>query len=200
MERKKEVVFPTHCPVCGSKLERPEGEAVWRCVNDACEAKIVNRMIHFVSKDAMNIDGFGEAYVERFYKEGMLNSLADIYRLDYDRIAFLEGFGQRSAEKLRNAVEASKENPAARLLYGLGIRFVGRTVSRKLMAEVGKIQELAQWPLEDLMSLEDIGPKVAEQIVNNLGKPVTLALLDELESLGVNTSQLESEKKERNCL
>lgn len=192
---EKEVIFPTNCPACASQLERPEGEAVWRCVSETCEAQIINKMTHFVSKDAMNIDGFGEAYVERFHKEKMLHSLADIYRLDYDKIAFLEGFGKRSAEKLKLAIEKSKQNPAARLLYGLGIRFVGRTVSKKLIAEVEKIQDLANWSLDDLVSLEDIGPKVAQQVIDNIQKPATLQLLDELEELGINTHRLEAEKK-----
>ncbi|BDS09636.1 NAD-dependent DNA ligase LigA [Aureispira anguillae] len=189
------VQYPTNCPVCDSVLERPEGEAVWRCVNPSCEAQIVGRMIHFVSKNAMNIDGFGEAYIERFYKEGMLNSLADIYRLDYKRIAFFEGFGQRSAEKLQMAIEKTKNNPAHRLLYALGIRHIGRTNSKILVAEVEKIQDLAQWTVEQLCELKDIGPIVAQQVVDVFGRPETIAVLDELAALGVNTHRLDSEKK-----
>ncbi len=154
---EKEVVYPTACPVCSAQLERPEGEAVWRCISPTCRAQIVGRMIHFVSKNAMNIDGFGEAYIERFYQEGMLRSLADIYRLNYKTIAFFEGFGERSAEKLEQAIEASKNNPAHRLLYGLGIRHIGRTNSKILVAEVEKIQDLANWTEEQLCALRDIG-------------------------------------------
>lgn len=190
------IIFPTHCPVCGSKLHRPEGEAVWRCINPDCEAQVVGRMIHFVSKNAMNIDGFGEAYIERFYKEGMLKSLADIYRLNYDTIAFFEGFGERSAEKLRLAIEASKENPAYRLLYALGVRHIGKTNSKILVAEVEKIQDLANWDIEQLCALNDIGPIVAQQVVDTFSNPQTVALLDELEALGVNTRRLASEEKQ----
>ena len=192
---ERAVVYPTNCPVCDSLLERPEGEAVWRCINPQCEAQIVGRMIHFVSKDAMNIDGFGEAYIERFYKEGMLKSLADIYRLNYNTIAFLEGFGERSAEKLEAAINASKENPAYRLLYALGIRHIGKTNSKILIAEVEKIQDLANWTLEQLCELSDIGPIVAQQVVDVFGRPETIELLNELEALGVNTSRLEAEQK-----
>lgn len=192
---EQEVTYPTHCPVCESVLERPEGEAIWRCVNPVCEAQVMGRMVHFVSKNAMNIDGFGEAYIDRFYKEDMLHSLADIYKLDYNRIAFLEGFGERSAEKLAQAIEASKTNPAHRLLYALGIRFVGRTNSKILVAEVAKLQDLANWTTEQLIELRDIGPKVAEQVVAAFGNPELIELLDELEALGVNTSRLESEKR-----
>ena len=193
---EQEVTYPTNCPVCDSVLDRPEGEAVWRCINNNCEAQIVGRMIHFVSKNAMNIDGFGEAYIERFYKEDMLHSLADIYRLDYKTIAFFEGFGERSAEKLRLAIEASKQNPAYRLLYALGIRHIGKTNSKILVAEVEKLQHLADWTVEQLCELNDIGPIVAQQVVNVFGQPETIELLNELEALGVNTARLESEKKQ----
>lgn len=193
---EEEVVYPSQCPVCDSALERPEGEAVWRCISPTCRAQIVGRMIHFVSKNAMNIDGFGEAYIERFYKEGMLQSLADIYRLDYKRIAFFEGFGERSVEKLKTAIEASKKNPAHRLLYGMGVRHIGRTNSKILVAEVEKLQDLANWNVEQLCALRDIGPIVAQQVVDFFQLPETIQLLDELEALGVNTSRLEEEKKQ----
>jgi DNA ligase (NAD+) len=194
------VVYPTACPVCSSELDRPEGEAVWRCINSNCEALIVGKMIHFVSKNAMNIDGFGEAYIERFYKEGMLRSLADIFRLNYDTIAFFEGFGKRSAEKLQIAIEKTKDNPAHRLLFALGIRHIGRTNSKILVAEVEKIQDLANWSLEQLCELRDIGPIVAQQVVDLFGLPETIALLDEFEALGVNVYRLESEKKKEVAL
>lgn len=197
---EKPVVYPTTCPVCSAELDRPEGEAVWRCINASCEALIVGKMIHFVSKNAMNIDGFGEAYIERFYKEGLLHSLADIYRLDYKTIAFFEGFGKRSAEKLQTAIEKTKNNPAHRLLYALGIRHIGRTNSKILMAEVAKIQDLAHWSLEQLCTLKDIGPIVAQQVVDLFKLPETIALLDEFEALGVNVYQLESEKKKEVAL
>lgn len=193
---EEEVVYPSNCPVCDSILDRPEGEAVWRCINPTCRAQVVGRMIHFVSKNAMNIDGFGEAYIERFYKEGMLESLADIYRLNYKTIAFFEGFGQRSVDKLAAAIEASKTNPAHRLLYGLGIRHIGRTNSKILVAEVEKLQDLANWEVEQLCALRDIGPIVAQQVVDVFQRPSTLQLLDELENLGVNTSRLEEERKQ----
>lgn len=197
---EKPVIYPTTCPVCSSELDRPEGEAVWRCINASCEALVVGKMIHFVSKNAMNIDGFGEAYIERFYKEGMLHSLADIYRLDYKTIAFFEGFGNRSAEKLQTAIEKTKNNPAHRLLFALGIRHIGRTNSKILMAETEKIQDLANWSLEQLCALRDIGPIVAQQVVDLFSRPETIALLDEFEALGVNVYQLESEKKKEVAL
>ncbi len=193
---EQEFVYTTTCPVCKSILERPEGEAIWRCVNRTCEAQITGKLTHFVSKDAMNIDGFGEAYVDRFYKEGILKDLTDIYQLDYDRISFLEGFGKRSAQKLQKAIEKSKQNPAYRLLYAFGIRHIGRTNSKILVAEVAKLQDLANWSLEELCELKDIGPKVAQQIVDNFSNPDLIDLLDQLEALGVNTYRLKEEEKQ----
>lgn len=190
------VIFPTQCPDCQTSLERPEGEAVWRCPNTTgCPAQRVQQFIHFASKDAMNIDGMGEAIVERFYKEGWLQSLTDIYKLDYTKIATLEGFGKRSAEKLKNAIENSKQNPAARLLFGLGVRYIGKSSSKTLVAAVEKLQDLAAWSVEDLMKLEDVGTKTAQQVFEAFAKPETIALLNELEALGVNTSRLDEEKK-----
>ncbi|MDC0230539.1 NAD-dependent DNA ligase LigA [Aureispira] len=190
------VIYPSNCPICESILERPEDEAVWRCTNSECDAQIVGKMVHFVSKNAMNIDGFGEAYIDRFYNEGMLKSLADIYQLDYQQISFFEGFGKRSSEKLKSAIEASKANPASRLLYALGIRHVGRTNSKLLIAEVNKIQDLANWTMDQLCEINDIGPIVAQQIVDVFAQPETIDLLNKLETLGVNCLRLESEKKQ----
>jgi len=111
------IAYPTHCPSCKTELVKPEGEAAWRCENYACEAQVLRRLIHHVSKDAMNIDGFGEKYVVRFNELDWLDGVADIYRLDYDKIAELEGFGQRSADNLREAIDMAKNNGIARLLY-----------------------------------------------------------------------------------
>lgn len=188
-----EIEFPTACPVCASELERPEGEAVWRCVSPSCEAQLLERLKHFVSKGAMNIDGFGEAYVDKFYQEGLLKNIADIYRLDYPKIEAFEGFGKRSVEKLRDAIEASKSNPLYRLIYGLGIRYVGSTNSKILAGAVEKAQDLQNWRMEDLIELRDIGPKVAQTVCDTFHLPATIELLNELEELGINTKRLESE-------
>ena len=190
---EKPIAFPTHCPVCQSLLEKPESEAVWRCVSPVCEAQILERLKHFVSKDAMNIDGFGAAYVDKFYQENLLKGIADIYRLDYDKIENFEGFGKRSVEKLKTAIEGSKNNPIYRLLYALGIRYVGETNSKTLVAAVENIKDLKDWSVEALMNLRDIGPKVAQALFDTFALPETMALIEELEALGVNTTRLESE-------
>ncbi len=198
------IVFPTTCPSCKATLVRTEGEAVWRCENSSCEAQIQRRLMHHVSKDAMDIDGFGQKYVERFFEEGMLNSIADIYRLDYDKIAKLEGFGVRSAAKLQKAVEKAKANPISRLLYSFSIPLVGRTVSKILVAEVEDIRDLQAWDVERLTALHDIGPKVAENVVAFFSVQANLDLLDELggkkeeegNGLGINMKRLASEEKQ----
>jgi DNA ligase (NAD+) len=175
-------------------LERPAGEAVWRCVSPLCEAQVLEKLKHFVSKDAMNIDGFGEAYVDKFYQEGLLKNIADIYRLDYDSIESFEGFGKKSVDKLRKAIEDSKNNPVYRLIYALGIRFVGETNSKIFAAAVENIKDLKDWSLEQLMQLREIGPKVAQAVFDTFHLEDTIHLLLELESLGVNTQRLDSEK------
>ena len=116
-----EIIFPVECPSCQSPLVRQENEAAWRCENYSCKAQVLQRMIHHVSKDAMDIDGFGKSYVERFHELGWLNSLADIYRLNYSRISRLEGFGEKSANNLQSSIEKAKQNPISRLLYSLSI-------------------------------------------------------------------------------
>jgi DNA ligase (NAD+) len=187
------IVFPTHCPVCASALVKPEKEAIWRCDNEDCEAQITERLIHFVSKDAMNIDGFGRAQVEKFYAAGMLNSLTGIYNLDFNRIKTFEGFGERSVEKLKIAIENSKQNPVRRLIYSLGLRHVGETTAKTMAGEITKVQDLANWNLEQYQALKDIGPRVADSLFTYFTNPKHIQLIDDLEALGVNTTRLAEE-------
>jgi len=188
------VVFPTHCPVCGTKLVKGEGEAAWRCPNYYCDARVVQRMIHHVSKDAMDIDGFGESYVRRFREEGWLKTLADIYRLDYDQIAQLEGFGKRSAANLREAIEKAKQKPLRRFLYGLSVHHLGKKASKILAGHVEHALDLRHWTVEQLTDIKDIGPVLAQNVVDFFAKEQNIALLNELESLGVNLSQTEEDR------
>jgi DNA ligase (NAD+) len=190
---EKVIDFPKQCPVCSSELERPESEAVWRCVSPVCEAQLLERLKHFVSKDAMNIDGFGPAYIDKFYQEGMLKNIADIYRLDFERIEKFEGFGKKSVDKLKQAIESSKSNPLYRLIYALGIRYVGETNSKIFAAAVEEILDLKNWSLEQLMGLREIGPKVAQAVFDTFELPDTENLIKELKTLGVNTLRLDSE-------
>ncbi len=194
------IVYPTQCPSCETTLVRIEGEAVWKCENVNCAAQVLRRLEHHVSKNAMDIDGFGEKYVVRFNEMGWLDRVPDVYKLDYDAIANLEGFGKRSAEKLKKAIDTAKGNPISRLLYSFSIPLVGRTVSKIFAGEVNDIRDLKNWDLEQLMALKDIGPKAAEHVVAFFANPETLPLLNELDALGVNMKQLESERKQEPIL
>lgn len=182
-----EIVFPKNCPSCGEPIVRVEDEAAWRCININCPAQVLERLMHFVSKDAMDIRGLGAANIEKFYTLGLIKSIPDIYRLDYDAIGRLEKFGSKSIENLRAAIENSKDQPLHRLIYALGIRFVGETTAKVLAASVSHLQELAQFDEEALQKLEDIGPKVSASIVQFFSNEENMHLLQELESLGVNT-------------
>ncbi|HAN37866.1 MAG TPA: DNA ligase (NAD(+)) LigA [Chitinophagaceae bacterium] len=186
------IVFPTHCPVCNSILHKPEGEAVWRCINPDCKAQVVERIIHFVSKDAMDIRSLGEANVRKFFELALLTQIPGIYTLNFDAISTLEGFGKKSIDNLKAAIEASKQQPLYRLLYGLGIRFVGETTAKTIANHVTHLLELKQYSIEQLMQLEDIGPKVATSIYEFFQAPESITLLEQLETLGL---QLTNTKK-----
>jgi len=180
------IVFPTHCPVCGDKLVKPEGEAVWRCVNINCPAQVVERIIHFASKDAMDIRSFGDANVRKFFELGFLKDIPGIYHLPYDKIRELEGFGEKSIANLQGAIETSKKQPLHRLIFGLGIRYVGETTAKTLAAAVSHLTDFTEFSLEDLQNLEDVGPKVATSVYQFFRNKDNRALLDKLESLGLN--------------
>ncbi len=191
---EQEIVFPSNCPVCETPLVRAENEAAWRCDNFTCAAQVVQRMIHHVSKDAMDIDGFGKSYVERFHELGWLKTLADIYRLNFDHIAGLDGFGDKSAHKLLKAIDQAKNNPLSRFLFSLSIHHLGKKASKLLAAEISHVLDLAKWTTEDFTTIKDIGPIVAENVIAFFANPDNIALLKELEELGVNLKQTEEDK------
>ncbi|GAA4342742.1 NAD-dependent DNA ligase LigA [Flaviaesturariibacter amylovorans] len=182
------IVFPTHCPSCSDPLFRPEEEAAWRCINIACPAQVLERLFHFVSKDAMDIRGLGAANIEKFHKLGLLSSIPGIYRLNFEAIGSLEGFGAKSVEKLRAAIEASKTQPLHRLVFALGIRHVGETMAKTLANAVQHIRDLAALSEEQLMALEDVGPKVAASVHAFFRNDDSLALIAELEALGLTVT------------
>ncbi|SDZ83001.1 DNA ligase (NAD+) [Arachidicoccus rhizosphaerae] len=180
------ILFPQNCPVCHSKLHKPEAESVWRCINPNCEAQVVEKMIHFVSKDAMDIRSFGESNVRKFYNAEILKDIPGIYHLDFGRIGQLEGFGEKSLDKLQAAIEKSKTQPLYRLIFGLGIRFVGETTAKILAKKVENLWDLKDFSLEAFMELEDIGPKVAGSIYEFFEAPESHELLKKLEDAGLN--------------
>jgi DNA ligase (NAD+) len=190
---EKKISFPKTCPVCGSKLFKEEGEAAWRCNNIECPAQVVERIIHFVSKDAMDIRGLGEANIRKFYDLGLLKDVPGIYKLDFKKIGELEGFGQRSIDNLQTAIESSKKQPLHRLIFGLGIRFIGETSAKTLAHAVNHLFDFKKFSLEDLQNLEDVGPKVAGSVHHFFSNKDNIAMLEELEKIGL---QLKNEKKQ----
>lgn len=190
---EKKIHFPKTCPVCNSKLFKEEEEAVWRCINIECPAQVVERIIHFVSKDAMDIRGFGDANVRKFYELGLLKDIPGIYTLDFNSISGMEGFGQKSIDNLQTAIINSKKQPLHRLIYALGIRFIGETTAKTLAQAVNHLLDFKKYSLEELQNLEDVGPKVAGSIHHFFSNKDNIKMLEELEKLGL---QLKNEKKE----
>ena len=187
------IQFPKKCPVCYSELFKEEGEAVWRCINIECTAQVVEKIIHFVSKDAMDIKSLGEANVRKFYELGLLKDIPGIYKLDYFSIAQLDGFGKKSLDNLQTAIETSKQQPLYRLIYALGIRFIGETTAKTLANAVNHLMDFATKSEEELLLLEDVGTKVAKSIQHFFSNQQNLQMLKELESIGL---QLVNIKKE----
>ncbi len=185
---EKPIVFPRNCPVCNSELYKEEGEAVWRCINIECPAQVVERIIHFVSKDAMDIRSFGEANVRKFYELGLLKDVPGVYQLDFSKIGQLEGFGKKSIDNLQTAIENSKKQPLNRLVYALGIRYVGETTAKTLANAVANLMDLTNMSEEDLQQLEDIGIKVAQSVYKFFSNAQNIEMLNHLKELGLSFS------------
>jgi DNA ligase (NAD+) len=184
----EEVPFsmPTHCPECGSALVRLDEEVALRCINPKCPAQIREGLIHFVSRNAMNVEGLGEKVIAQLFKEGLIEDVADLYTLTKEQLINLERMGEKSATNLLNAIEASKENSLERLLFGLGIRHVGAKAAKILAQEFETMDRLMQATKEELMAIHEIGEKMADSIVAYFAKPEVGELINELRSYGVN--------------
>jgi DNA ligase (NAD+) len=181
-----EIIFPKKCPVCNDELFKPEGEAVWRCININCEAQVVESIIHFVSKDAMDIKSFGDANVRKFYEMKLLKDIPGVYQLDFEQISTLEGFGKKSIDNLKAAIENSKTQPLHRLLFGLGIRYVGETTAKTLVHSVEHLLDFRNFSEEQLQALDEVGVKVAASIYRFFHIEDNIHMLEKLEQLGVN--------------
>jgi DNA ligase (NAD+) len=190
---EKEINFPSECPTCKTKLIKTEEEAVWRCPNYQCPAQIVERMIHFTSKDAMDIRGLGEANIRKFYEMGWLKDIPSIYQLPFDSLKKMEGFGAKSVENLVEAIEKSTSQPLHRLINSLGIRYVGETTAKALAQKVHHLLDLQKMSKEELQKIEDVGVKVAESIYQFFSTKDNIEMLNKLESIGL---QLRSSKKQ----
>ena len=180
--------MPTECPECGSKLVRLDGEVALRCLNPKCPAQIREGLIHFVSRNAMNIDGLGERVITQLFDNNLVQDVADLYKLEYDQLIVLERMGDKSVNNLLNAIEASKGNSLERLLFGLGIRHVGAKAARILAEQYEHIDRLMEATEEELQSINEIGEKMAKSVVQFFQLPEVKELIKELKDLGVNVS------------
>lgn len=183
--RERRFTMPANCPVCGAKAERPEGEAVTRCINFACPAQVKGRIEHFASRGAMDIEGLGEKLVNQLVETGLVRSPADLYFLTKDQLAALERMGEKSAQNLLDALEASKARPLARCIFALGIRHVGEHVADVLAQEFGSIDALAAADEARLAATYEIGPTLARSIRQFFANPENLAAIGRLRQGGV---------------
>lgn len=192
------IEWPRYCPINTTdtpvELERPAGEAAWRCPVCVCGAQNLQRIIWHVSKPAMDVEGMGKQIVERFFELGWLRTIVDVYRLDFNRIAELEGFGQKSADNLRAAVDQARQNPIWRLLHSLSIHHLGKKASQLLAAEIDHVLELADWTEEQFLHIKDIGPTVATNVSAYFANPIHRDQLREMEALGVNMRSTEDDQ------
>ena len=181
-----EFSMPTHCPECESELVRLEGEVAVRCINPKCPAQIREGLIHFVSRNAMNIDGLGEKVVSQLFAEKLIQDVADLYRLTREQLLGLERMGEKSVTNLLAAIEASKGNSLEKLLFGLGIRHVGAKAAKTLAQHFEHMDRIVYATREELTSINEIGEKMADSIVTFFEQEEVLSLLNELKEMGIN--------------
>ena len=191
----EKVKFITRCPECGTPLVRFEGEAAHYCPNEtACPPQIKGKIEHFISRRAMNIDGLGPETVDLFYRLGLIKNAADLYQLTVDDIKGLDRMGQKSAENIINGIADSRQVPYERVLFALGIRFVGETVAKKLAKSFPSIEDLEQASVETLVSVDEIGEKIAQSIVNYFANPLNRELVGRLKEYGLQFSRSEEDR------
>jgi DNA ligase (NAD+) len=183
---ERDFAMPTHCPECESELVRIEGEVALRCINPKCPAQIREGLIHFVSRNAMNIDGLGEKVIAQLFRENLIEDVADLYKLTKEQLLELERMGEKSADNLISAIEKTKDNSLERLLFGLGIRLVGAKAAKTLAQEFDHMDRLASLTKDELTAIHEIGDKMADSIVTYFEQPEVSELLSELKELGVN--------------
>jgi len=186
--------MPERCPVCGGHVVRAEGEADHRCVNQKCPAKLRETILHFASRGVMNIDGMGDALVNQLTERKMVKDVADIYKLTKADLLKLERMGERSAQNVLDEIERSKKLPLERVIYGLGIRFVGERTAQFLAEHFGLMDDLMNAGEEELQQVEEVGPRIAKSIVEFFAEPKNRELVDELRAAGLT---LRGKKKER---
>lgn len=189
--------FPTHCPSCGEPVIREKDEAAIRCINPECPAQLLRNLIHFCSRDAMDIEGLGPAIIETFVEEGLIKKTFDIYNLDYERITELEGFKETSANNIRNSVEKSKSNDLSKLIFALGIRHIGAKAGKLLSDHFRNIDAIMSASIEDILEIEGYGQIMAESVVNYFATDSAKELINKLKASGVNMLSTNEIKDER---
>jgi len=183
--RSSPFTMPDTCPACGDILEKFEGEVAWRCVNPQCPPQVRERILHFASRDAMDIEGLGEAVVDQLVENNLIKTYADLYALNVELLMPLERMASKSAQNLKNAIEKSKRQPFERVLYALGIRFVGKTVAKDLTTAFKNIDNLSEATVEELESIDSIGPKIAESVSAFFSHEKNRKLIDQLKESGL---------------
>jgi DNA ligase (NAD+) len=185
-KNRKPFRMPKHCPECGSTIHHVEGEVAYRCVNAACPAKRRESILHFAGRHAMNIDGLGDKIVDQLVDKGLVKDVADLYALKEDEVAGLERMAEKSAQNLLEEIEASKKNSLARLIYALGIQFVGERTGQLLAEHFSSLEELAAAKEEELVEVPEVGPKVAASIVEFFSEAANRQLIKKLNKAGVH--------------
>jgi DNA ligase (NAD+) len=186
--------MPEKCPVCGTKVVRTEGEVDYRCVNANCPAKLRETILHFASRGVMNIDGMGDALVNQLTERGLVKNVADIYKTTKDDLLRLERMGDKSAQNILDEIEASKKLPLERVIYGLGIRMVGERTAQFLAEHFGSMEELEKAGVEELQDVNEVGPRIAESIVEFFNIAANRKLIERLRDAGLT---LTGQKKQR---
>ena len=191
---KDDIDVPDKCPVCGTKVMRTEGEVDYRCVNANCPAKLLGTILHFASRGVMNIDGMGDALVAQLTDRGLVKNVADIYKLTKENLLSLERMGEKSAQNILNEIENSKRLPLDRVIYGLGIRFVGERTAEFLAEHFGSMDALEHASVEELQNVDEVGPRIAESIAEFFSIPANRKLVERLREAKLT---LTGEKKQR---
>jgi DNA ligase (NAD+) len=192
-KNRKPFRMPKHCPECGSTIHKSEDEVAYRCVNAACPAKRKESLLHYASRHAMNIDGLGDKIVDQLVDKGLVKDVADLYALKEDQVAGLERMAEKSAQNLLAEIEGSKKNSLSRLIYALGMRFVGERTGQLLAEHFSSLEELATADEEQLVAVNEVGPKVAAAIVEFFSEPANRQLIKKLHKAGVHPT---AEKRE----
>jgi len=193
--RPKPFAMPENCPACNKKLEKFEGEVKWRCVNPECPPQVRERIIHFSSRDAMDIEGLGEAVVDQLVDAGLITTYADLYKLNKEDLIPLERMGEKSAENLISAIDESRKQDFHRVLYALGIRFVGKTVAKDLTSHFKTMDELQSATIDQMTAVDSIGPKIAESVHSFFIREESTQLISRLADAGLQFEAKSNEQK-----